>query len=48
MDHLFEISDFDRHNLKRTWPFTRAILKKAEPKPAAPKPETSLKSEPAA
>jgi len=35
MDHLFEIADFDRHNLKKEWAFVRALPKK-EPKPAAP------------
>ena len=43
MDLLFEIADFDRHNLKHSWEFVRAVLKPkaAEPKPApapAPKP----------
>ncbi len=45
MDHLFEIADFDRHNLKKDWVFVRAVLKK-EPKPAPPKPEPSPKTEP--
>jgi formate hydrogenlyase subunit 6/NADH:ubiquinone oxidoreductase subunit I len=32
MDHLFEIAAFDRHDLKREWVYTRAVLKK-EPRP---------------
>jgi formate hydrogenlyase subunit 6/NADH:ubiquinone oxidoreductase subunit I len=40
MDHLFEIGVFDRHDLKMTWEFVRAVLKK-EPKPAPAKPETT-------
>ena len=35
MDHLFELADFDRHNLKKDWTYVRAMPKK-EPKPAAP------------
>jgi formate hydrogenlyase subunit 6/NADH:ubiquinone oxidoreductase subunit I len=46
MDHLFETADFDRHDLKMKWEFVRAVLKK-EPKPAAAKPESSPKTEPA-
>jgi NAD(P)H-quinone oxidoreductase subunit I len=45
MNHLFEIADFDRHNLKMEWEFTRAVLKKAETKPAPPNPAVSLKTE---
>jgi NAD(P)H-quinone oxidoreductase subunit I len=33
MDTLFEIADFDRHNLKKDWVYVRAVMK---PKPAAP------------
>ena len=33
MDNLFEIADFDRHNLKKDWVYVRAVTK---PKPAAP------------
>ncbi len=33
MDNLFEIADFDRHNLKKDWVYVRAV---AKPKPAAP------------
>jgi len=33
MDNLFEISDYDRHHLKKQWDFVRAVVKpKAEPK----------------
>jgi hypothetical protein len=32
MDHLYEIADFDRHNLKMQYVYTRALPKK----PAAP------------
>ncbi len=35
MDDLFEIADYDRHNLKKDWVFVRAVVK---PKAAAPKP----------
>ena len=35
MDNLFEIADFDRHNLKKAWEYVRAVVK---PKAAAPKP----------
>jgi len=35
IDNLYEIADFDRHNLKKDWTFVRAMPKK-EPKPAAP------------
>ncbi len=28
MDHLFELADFDRHNLKMQWEFVRAAPKK--------------------
>ena len=30
IDHLFEIANFDRHNLKKEWVYVRAVLKKAE------------------
>jgi NAD(P)H-quinone oxidoreductase subunit I len=35
IDSLFEISVYDRHDLKKAWEYTRALPKK-EPKPAAP------------
>jgi hypothetical protein len=41
MDAEFEIAAFDRHDLKASWVFTRAVQKPraAEPKPApAPAP----------
>ena len=39
MDHLFEISDFDRHDLKASWVYVKALPRK-ESKPAPPaKPE---------
>ncbi|HOI44393.1 MAG TPA: 4Fe-4S dicluster domain-containing protein [Candidatus Aminicenantes bacterium] len=42
MDLLFEIADFDRHDLKHKWEYTRAVLK---PKaPAAPKAEPAPKA----
>jgi formate hydrogenlyase subunit 6/NADH:ubiquinone oxidoreductase subunit I len=34
IDSLFELADFDRHNLKKDWIYVRAVMK---PKPAAPK-----------
>ena len=46
MDHLFEIADFDRHNLKKEWVFVRAVLKK-EPKPAVTASGAPPKSDPA-
>jgi NAD(P)H-quinone oxidoreductase subunit I len=40
MDEKFEIADFDRHNLKASWEYVRAVMKpKAPAAPAAPKPE---------
>jgi formate hydrogenlyase subunit 6/NADH:ubiquinone oxidoreductase subunit I len=36
IDSLFEIADFDRHNLKAEWVYVRAVTK---PKPPAPKPD---------
>ena len=39
MDHLYELADFDRHNLKMQWEYIRAAPKK----PAAP---AALKAEP--
>ncbi len=36
MDRLFEIADFDRHNLKMQWVFVRAVPKKAAPPAATP------------
>ena len=39
IDERYELADFDRHNLKREWVYLRAVLKKAEPKPAPPKTE---------
>jgi NAD(P)H-quinone oxidoreductase subunit I len=40
MDHLYELADFDRHNLKMQWVYTRALPKKpVPPAPAAPKSE---------
>jgi hypothetical protein len=45
MDHLFEIADFDRHNLKMEWVYIRALPKK-EPKPA-PAPPQSQPPQPA-
>jgi len=38
MDHLYEIADFDRHNLKMDWVYIRALPKK-EPKPAPAAPQ---------
>ncbi len=35
MDNLFELADFDRHNLKKHWVYVRAVVK---PKAAAPQP----------
>jgi NAD(P)H-quinone oxidoreductase subunit I len=39
MDHLYEIADFDRHNLKMDWVYIRALPRK-EPKPAPAAPQT--------
>ena len=38
MDALFEIADYDRHNLKKAWEYVRAVIKPkaAEPKPTPP------------
>jgi formate hydrogenlyase subunit 6/NADH:ubiquinone oxidoreductase subunit I len=48
MDHLFEIADFDRHNLKMHWEFVRAVPRR-EPKPATAAPNPApAKTEPAA
>ena len=38
MDHLFELADFDRHNLKKEWIYVRAVLKKEPKPPIAPAP----------
>jgi len=38
IDQRYELADFDRHDLKQEWIYHRAVLKKAEPKPAAPPP----------
>jgi formate hydrogenlyase subunit 6/NADH:ubiquinone oxidoreductase subunit I len=45
IDSLFEIADFDRHNLKKEWVYVRAVIKPkaAEPKPPAA-PETAPKA----
>jgi formate hydrogenlyase subunit 6/NADH:ubiquinone oxidoreductase subunit I len=40
MDHLYEIADFDRHNLKMQYVYNRAVPKKPAPKPAAPAAKT--------
>ena len=45
MDSLFEIADFDRHNLKKDCVFVRAVIK---PKAAAPKPDASPEAAPKA
>jgi formate hydrogenlyase subunit 6/NADH:ubiquinone oxidoreductase subunit I len=45
MDSLFEIADFDRHNLKKDWVYVRAVVK---PKPPAPKPDASPEAAPKA
>jgi formate hydrogenlyase subunit 6/NADH:ubiquinone oxidoreductase subunit I len=44
IDRLFEIADFDRHDLKKEWIYVRAVVKPkaAEPRPAAP--ETAPKA----
>jgi formate hydrogenlyase subunit 6/NADH:ubiquinone oxidoreductase subunit I len=47
MDQRFEIADFDRHNLKMSWDFVRAVPRR-EPKPAAPTGAAPAKTEPAA
>ena len=44
MDRQFEIADFDRHNLKMRWAYTRALPKK----PAAPAAPAAPKTEPPA
>jgi hydrogenase-4 component H len=31
MDHLYELADFDRHNLKKRWVYTRASPRKPAP-----------------
>ena len=35
MDHLYELADFDRHNLKMQWEYVRALPKKPAAAPAA-------------
>ncbi len=45
MDSLFEIADFDRHNLKKAWVYARAVIK---PKAAVPKPGTAPEAAPKA
>ena len=35
MDHLYELADFDRHNLKMQWEYLRAAPKKPAAAPAA-------------
>ena len=48
MDHLYEIADFDRHDLKMDWVFVRAVPGE-EPEPPAATPNPSpAKTEPAA
>jgi formate hydrogenlyase subunit 6/NADH:ubiquinone oxidoreductase subunit I len=42
MDTLFEIADFDRHNLKKDWVYVRAVMK---PKPPAPTPPAGIESQ---
>lgn len=45
MDSLFEIADFDRHNLKKEWVYARAVIK---PKAAVPKPGAAPEAAPKA
>jgi hypothetical protein len=40
MDHLYELADFDRHNLKMQWEYVRALPKK--PAAAAAKIEAPI------
>ena len=41
MDSLFEIADFDRHDLKKEWVYVRAVIK---PKAAAAAPDAAPKA----
>jgi formate hydrogenlyase subunit 6/NADH:ubiquinone oxidoreductase subunit I len=43
IDSLFEIADFDRHNLKKEWVYVRAVIK---PKAAEPKPPAASEAAP--
>ncbi|MGA2362022.1 MAG: 4Fe-4S dicluster domain-containing protein [Candidatus Aminicenantales bacterium] len=45
IDSLFELADFDRHNLKKEWVYVRAVIK---PKAAAPKPDAAPEAAPKA
>ncbi len=46
MDTLHEIAAFDRHDLKKSWEYVRALPKRpvATPAPVKPAAETAVKS----